>query len=169
MARKITAGETLTLEVSADPAATVTAYFAGPAKKTETLSHVSGSGGTFKASIATGDWLPGVYAYEIREVLSGVTIVLMRSAITVGAALTTITDGTDMRSNAAKAVANIEAMLSGTASLEARRYRINNRELERYSVSELLTLLSFWRRELAKEERKAAGRNELGGRIEVRI
>jgi hypothetical protein len=93
----------------------------------------------------------------------------LRQRLRVLPSASSIAPGTDVRSNAAKAVANIEAMLSGTASLEARRYRINNRELERYTVGELLQLLSFWRRELWAEDRRAAGLSSLGPRIAVTV
>ena len=167
MALKLTAGETLLLEVGADRAAVVTFHIAGPAKRTITATH--DGAGTFSISESTSGWLPGFYRIEAREVVAGITTVIARYSLNVEAALSDIPVGADLRSTAAKAVANIEAMLSGSSTLEARRYKINNRELERYSVGELLTLLSFWKRKLASEERKASGINSLGPRIEVRI
>ena len=66
-------------------------------------------------------------------------------------------------------VEKLEAMLEGNASKGVRRYKINNRELERYSVSELMEMLTYWKRQAAIEARKAKGVSVLGPRIEFRI
>lgn len=163
----LSAGETLQLSVSADPLGTVAFLVAGPAKHTLAATH--DGGGNFSATADTATWLPGVYAMEARQTVAGVVSVVQRDFIAIQLSLADVAPGTDLRTTAQKAVENIEAMLSGSATLEARRYRINNRELERYSVSELLELLSFWKRRLMAEQRKAAGLSKLGPRIEVRI
>jgi hypothetical protein len=169
MARKLTAGETLSMQIKAEPLATVTVYLAGPAKKTIAAIESPAGSGCFAISADTQSWAPGAYAFEARQVSGGQNTSIKRGTLQILTPLDSIADGTDVRSTAAKAVANIEAMLSGTASLECRRYKINNRELERYSVAELLQLLTFWRRELSREERRNEGISTLGPRIQVRI
>ena len=163
----ISAGETLRMNVAADPTGTVSFRFAGPQRRIVTATH--DGCGSFSISEDTAAWQPGYYILEIRETVSGIVSVLSRKRIIVQQSIDQIAAGSDVRSTAQKAVENIEAMLSGSASLEARRYRINNRELERYSVSELLQLLSFWRHRLSLETRKAEGISSLGPRIEVRV
>jgi hypothetical protein len=74
-----------------------------------------------------------------------------------------------MRSQARIALDNINAMLSGQAKEGVRRYRINNRELERYTVAELLQLKSHFAADVLKEERRAKGLNSLGPRIAVHL
>jgi hypothetical protein len=74
-----------------------------------------------------------------------------------------------VRTQARIAVAHIQAMLAGGATLEAKKYKINNRELERHSIAELLQLLSFWRRELSRESRLSSGISSIGQSISVRI
>lgn len=160
----ITQGETLQLFAKADPSAVVTFYFAGAS------SHqvvATSTGETFTISVDTTAWTPGAYLVEMRSVLAGVTKVLARHPLNIRPALTAYPAGADLRSEAEKAIANIEAMLAGGATLEARKYKINNRELERYSISELMHLLGYWKRRLASERRKAAGISGLGPRIET--
>lgn len=167
MVTTISAGETLRLTQAAAPGAVVTFFFAGPSS--QSVAATEYAPGEFSISANTATWAAGDYLLEVREVLAGIVCIVARLRLRVLPSASSIAPGTDVRSNAAKAVANIEAMLSGTASLEARRYRINNRELERYTVGELLQLLSFWRRELWAEDRRAAGLGSLGPRIAVNV
>jgi hypothetical protein len=163
----ISAGETLQLTQAAAPGAVVTFLFAGPSS--QTVAATEGASGEFSIAANTTTWAAGEYRFEVREVLAGLTSIVARQRLRVLPSASSIAPGTDVRSNAAKAVANIEAMLSGSATLEARRYRINNRELERYTIKELQDLLAFWRRELAREDRVGAGINGLGPRIAVSV
>jgi hypothetical protein len=63
----------------------------------------------------------------------------------------------------------IEAMMAGNASEGIKSYTINNRSLERYSVEELMTLLSYWRGRLLLERRREKGLSSRGPRIEIRF
>lgn len=159
---KITQGETLQLTAQADAASVVTFYFAGASNQQVVAM---GARGAFAIAVNTSTWKPGGYICEIRSVLAGVTSVIARLSLSILPSLTSLPAGADIRTDAEKAVANIEAMLAGGASLEARRYKINNRELERYGVGELMTLLSYWKRMVQRERRLAAGITGLGPRI----
>jgi len=76
----------------------------------------------------------------------------------------------DLRSTAAKAVAAIECYLSDPKNITAGAYKINNRELTRYSISELKTLLRFWNQRLRSENIRSNGRQGvIGRRIEVTL
>lgn len=158
----ITQGETLQLTAQADAAAVVTFFFAGASNQQVVAM---GSGGSFAIAVNTTTWAAGGYICEIRSVLAGVTSVIARLSLSILPALTSLPAGADIRTDAQKAVANIEAMLAGGASLEARRYKINNRELERYSVQELMTLLAYWKRKVQRDARLAMGNTGLGPRI----
>lgn len=166
MARTITKGETLTLIASADAGASVRFVFAGPAQHAFDAAEDSGG---FSVSIETDNWPLGLYAYQAISTAGGKKSVIGRGQIEISESLSDIAPGTDMRTTAQQAVDNITAMLSGKATLGARRYKINNRELERYSVAELMKLLTYWKTVAAKEARKAAGLSTLGPRIEFRI
>lgn len=167
MALKIISGETLPITVEADKAATVSFVFAGPSK--HTIPATGDGGGNFSISASTSGWPPGEYLWEATSSTGGVIKVITRQGLIVSAPLDSVANGTDLRSTARKAVEMLQASLSGTSTAEVQRYKINNRELHRYSISERIELLAFWRRQLSKENRKAAGMSGLGQRIETVI
>ena len=155
----MTKGETLKLSVSDGSASSVEFRFGGP--QTRTVSATK-SGSDFSISSDTSAWTPGVYAWQAWATYADATKAIIATgnldlidALGVG----------DVRSNARKMVEMIEAMMAGNASEGVRRYRINNRELERYSVAELMQLLTYWRERVRREERRGG----LGPRIAVRF
>jgi hypothetical protein len=159
----MTKGETLKLLVSDGSAASVEFKFGGA----QTRAIAATKNGTdFTISASTVDWMAGLYVWQAWATYPDATKAIIATgnvdlddALAVG----------DVRSVARKNVEAIEAMLSNNAGEGVRRYRINNRELERYSVSELMQLLSYWRERMKREERVAAGRSSLGPRISVRF
>lgn len=66
--------------------------------------------------------------------------------------------------NPADVVLKLEAMLAGNASDGVKSYAIGGRTLERYSVTELLALLEYWRRRAAAAANAASLTPRLGGR-----
>lgn len=167
MALKIISGETLQITVQADKAATVSFVFAGPSK--HTVAATGDGAGNFSISASTAGWAAGSYLWEATSSAAGLVKVITRQGLTVAAPLDSLATGADLRSTARKAVEMLEASLSGASTAEVSRYKINNRELQRYTVEERISLLAFWRRELSKENRKAAGISGLGRRIETVI
>lgn len=155
----MTKGETLQLLVSDGSAASVEFRFGGPQTRTVAATK---SGSDFSIAADTAAWTAGTYAWQAwatyadasKKIIGSGTLDLA-DALGVG----------DVRSNARKMVEMIEAMMAGNASEGVRRYRINNRELERYSVSELMQLLSYWRAQVKRENRNGG----LGPRIAVRF
>ena len=51
----------------------------------------------------------------------------------------------------------LEKALSGSADPTVKSYQINNRRIDRYSATELLDLLKYWRTRLAAEKSAARG------------
>lgn len=159
----MTKGETLKLTVDDTLAVSVEFKFGGPQTRTVAATK---TGTEFSIAADTAAWNAGVYAWQAwatyadasKKIIATGTVDLA-DALGVG----------DIRSSARKMVEMIEAMMAGNASEGVRRYRINNRELERYSVAELLQLLSYWKSQVKNEERRAAGRSALGPRIAVRF
>lgn len=155
----MTKGETLKLSVSDANAVSVDFAFGGVQARSIAATK---SGTDFSITADTTSWQAGTYAWQAwatdaegcRSIIATGTLDLA-DALGVG----------DVRSQARKMVDMIESMMAGNASEGVRRYRINNRELERYSVAELMQLLSYWR-ERAKRERRDGG---LGPRISVRF
>jgi hypothetical protein len=176
----LTAGETYKLELSARSAASVRVLFGGASRqsadavKTADLSTLDMATGeadeVWAVEADTTTWMPGAYAFEAWATYeSGAKTVLLRGKLVIEASLADAPEQMDVRSRAAQMVENIEAMMLGNASQMVRRYKINNRELERYSAVELLDLLRYWRQRLQVEERKSKGISALGPRIAVRF
>lgn len=159
----LTQGETLTITETVADATAVQVRYGGPKAGTASMT---ADGTTWTANIDTETFEPGqyvaqlwaTYAGNVKRVVNEVTF-RIRGSMKAG----------DMRSEARKALDNINAMLSGQAKEAVRRYRINNRELERYTVDELLKLKSHFAAEVLKEERRAKGLNSLGPRIAVHL
>lgn len=62
----------------------------------------------------------------------------------------------DSRSTARVALDNVRAVISGTASANVQSYTINGRQLQRYSITELLALESKLSADVQREENCAA-------------
>lgn len=168
MVKTITQGETLLLNAKTDPTATVTFFFAGASSQTVSGVQDSSDSTIFSIASDTSSWAPGGYICEIRSTFGSpaITQTLARLTLTILPQLTSIAAGTDVRTAAEIAVANIEAMLSGGATLEAKQYKINNRELQRYSIHELTPLLAYWKRRVGLERRQNRNNYGLAPRIE---
>jgi|GEM_PF-3267724 hypothetical protein len=162
----LTKGETFREEIKADPRATVVIEFAGPQRHSIPATN---DAGTFTVKADTANWIPGYYVWEAWATAGDVKTILCRKNLTLEQSATDLIGEVDLRSDVRKAVKYIREMLSGGASMEARRYKINNRELERHSIPDLLQLLSHWERKLVYEERKEKGASVLGPRIEFYI
>lgn len=156
-------GETLKIQAT-DAAATAVGFrFGGPETKTLTGVKV---GDEWSGNASTATWSAGFYEWQAWATYAdGSTAVVSRGNFTLEE---TLGIG-DRRTAARRNIDAVQAMLEGNASEGVRRYRINNRELERYSVAELLQLLSYWKAELKREERAEAGRSTFGPRIAVRF
>jgi hypothetical protein len=155
----MTKGETLKLCVVAPTATAVEFRFGGPETRTVAATN---DGNVWRIATSTAAWIAGVIRWQAW-------------ATDTDGSVWVVDDGTfdlkdpldigDVRDPARVIVEKIEAMISGNASAGVRRYKINNRELERYSVGELLQLLSYWK-ERARRER---GNGGLGPRLSIRF
>lgn len=114
---------------------------------------------TFEAPAAdTAAWAPGVYAYTIRAT-DGFDVVEVESGrVTITPDIAAAGDGFDNRSHARRALEAIEAVLEKRATLDQERYRINNRELYRTPIRDLLKLRDYYLAEVKREDAKASGR-----------
>jgi hypothetical protein len=73
----------------------------------------------------------------------------------------------DARSDNEKALEAIEAVLGKRATLDQDRYKINNRELWRTPISDLLKLRDVYRAAVRRERARNAGRSQWGRLIPV--
>lgn len=161
----LTQGDTFTLPLKGDPSGAITVHIAGPAIASQTQTADVTGHATF--SFDTAAWPVGEYLWEATQSLSGVTSRLYRERIRIVASVASLAAGSDIRTKAEIAVAMLEASLGGSDSAEVQQYKINNRELRRYPVPERIALLAFWRREMQRERRVAAGKSTLGARIQA--
>lgn len=159
----MTKGETLQLCVVDGEAVSVEFRFGGPEVRALAATK---DGSEFSLAADTAAWVPGAYRWQAwgtfadgsKRIIQGGTVDLA-AALSVG----------DTRTPARQIVEKIEAQMAGNAAEAVRKYKINNRELERYSVSELMQLLSYWRERMKREERAEKGVSALGPRIAVRF
>lgn len=176
----LTVGETFKLTLSARTAESVRVSFGGSSRQTadavktgdlSTMDQATGQvSEVWEVKADTSSWMPGAYAYEVWATYPDETKeIVLRGKFTLESPLADLPDQTDVRSRTRQIVENLEAMISGQASQMVKRYKINNRELERYTVPELLSMLRYWRQRLQVEERKARGISAMGPRIEVRF
>lgn len=118
----------------------------------------------------TGEWAAGTYSYALR-VTDGTDVFESESGtLTIKPDIGVITGDYDPRSHVRKTLEAIEATIAGRATKDQERYRINNRELWRTAISELLKLRSVYQEELRREDAAASGRSALLGRnVKVRF
>lgn len=114
---------------------------------------------TFAATGAvTSAWKPGEYAYSIRATNGGDVVELAACRVTVLPDLVAAAEGHDARSEYRKALEAIEAVLAKRATMDQERYRINNRELYRTPIGDLLKLRAFYAQKVAEECCTSGGR-----------
>lgn len=117
----------------------------------------------------TAKWPPGVYAYTIRAT-DGVDVHLVeKGSVRIKPDLAAMPAGHDGRSDARQALDAIEAVLARRATLDQERYRINNRELYRTPIADLLRLRAHYLERVRREEAGAAGRGVFGRQVKFRM
>ncbi len=123
---------------------------------TEPLARVSATrdGAVWKIAAATEGWAPANASvfWEIWEVFaSGYHTLLEHGSFTFTVSAGRAGAAFDPRTVAQKTVAMLEKALSGSADPTVKSYQINNRRIDRYSATELLDLLKYWRKRVAAE------------------
>lgn len=147
------------------PAWGVTLHLRGP----QAIDLVATASGAYHAltadAAATTGWEAGAYWYSLRATSGKTTKELQRGQVTVLADLAAMTGPFDGRSQAERSLEAINAVLEKRASRDQQRYTINNRELWRMSVSDLLKL----RAHFAAQVRRAKGGGKFGRAIAVKF
>lgn len=157
----LTKGEHFEKALSVD-VDSLTAYFRGPAAEATNIGTVDVAGvlenGVWKVEVGTENFQPGDWVYEIWGVVDGRNNLALSGKLRVMPSVVCQGAGVDRRSHAAKMVEAIESYLEGSAGEWVRKYKINNRELERHSIGELWTMLRHYKSAAAREAAKEAGR-----------
>lgn len=142
-------GNLITIHGIADPASSGKWDFSAP--QDDTISYPKGR-----------------YWYQLRGTAGGQTFDLGRGSFTVAGDLAT-DENYDGRTPNEIALEAIEAVIAGRAKVDQQRYRINNRELYRESITELLRLRRYYASLVAQERRAACGGNPYGRKIRLRL
>lgn len=127
-----------------------------------------GSAHRFAADAATtASWTAGEYWYALRAKKGADVLEIERGTVRVLPDMVAAGDGYDGRSQAQIALAAIDAVLQNRATIDQERYRINNRELYRTPIADLLKLRSFYVEQVRREQCGSRGR--FGRQIPVRF
>lgn len=144
-------------------------HLRGPASIDLTAT-ADGTKQLFQASTTTtATWTAGTYWAVLRVTNGSQLLEVGKSEINILPDLTLASVGYDGRTQNEIAYAAIQAVIAKRATQDQERYRINNRELWRTPMADLLKLLSFYRVAVQREKNKAAGRSTFGRAINVRF
>ncbi|QMP19229.1 hypothetical protein [Pseudomonas phage Persinger] len=117
----------------------------------------------------TATWAPGDYWFTMRATRGDEVVEVEQGQLTITPDLSAVTGEFDGRSQAQIALEAIDAVLAKRATLDQERYRINNRELYRTPIADLLKLRSYYAEQVRRERAKACGRNPFGATVRVRL
>ncbi len=121
------------------------------------------------AATATALYSPGLYRYTLRAAYGGVVREIENGSITVAADLAASTTPADVRSHARIVLDNIRAVIEKRATQDQQKYSINNRELWRTPIADLLKLENQYAARVRAEDAKAAGGGVFGKSYRVRL
>lgn len=159
---RITAG--LTLKRNANllaflpPVWTLTAILRGPATITLAWAHESTVHHLFVDAGTTAAWLPGEYWYSVRATDGTQVIEVENDSLKIVADLAGDTTPYNGQSHAERVLASIEAVIEQRASRDQERYKINNRELWRTPIADLLKLRDRYKEEVNRTKLTKRGR-----------
>lgn len=135
-----------TFEVVTGDNATV--YLRGPSS----IDLESQNGTVAAPPQVTTQWAAGMYAVSVRITdNSGNISEIYRGNIQILADITSVPAGTDTRSQNRRTYDAICAVIENRASMDQESYRINNRELKRMPISDLLKLRARYASLVAQE------------------
>lgn len=117
----------------------------------------------------TATWTPGTYHYVIRAQLGAEIDQVDSGSIIIQPDAAAMAPGAEVRTHAAIVLANIEAVLEKRATQDQQRYTINNRELWRTPIADLLLLRSTYRAIVYQEQCKARGQSIYGRSVRLRF
>lgn len=115
----------------------------------------------------TSDWAAGEYWYAVRATSSGDVKQLEGGQVSVLPDIANAAEGFNGSTHAERVLAAIEAVIEKRATMDQERYRINNRELYRTPIADLLKLRNTYRDEVNRERAKQCGHNPFGRKVRV--
>jgi hypothetical protein len=103
------------------------------------------------AAGATAAWAAGTYSWHSYVTKAAESYSVATGSIQLLANPRTTTSGLDLRTNAQIALDAVQATLSGKATSGTSSYRIGERELRSYTITELIQLESKLKADVARE------------------
>lgn len=102
------------------------------------------------AASVTALWTPGDYWYALRVTNGTEVYEIETGQVAIKPDLAVVHGEYDGRTHVQRVLDSIEAVLEKRATIDQERYKINNRELWRTPISELLVLRDRYRAELRR-------------------
>lgn len=115
----------------------------------------------------TAAWAAGEYWYAVRATSGSDVKQLEGGHIYVLPDIANAAAGFDGSTHAERVLAAIEAVIEKRATMDQERYRINNRELYRTPIADLINLRDTYRAEVNRERAKQCGSNPFGRKVRV--
>lgn len=141
----------------------------GP-KSIDLTATADGNAHAFAADAATtAAWPPGAYWYSLRVSKGSNVLEADKGQLTVLPDLAGAQDGFDGRTQNQIALDAINAVIAKRATMDQQRYTINNRELWRTPIADLLKLRAFYVVQVRRECARATGKSTFGRAIHVRF
>ena len=117
----------------------------------------------------TGSWKPGIYIYAVRLSAGARVVEMETGTVQILPDIASLTEEHDARSQNRRILDAITAVLERRATQDQEKYRINNRELWRTPIPELLALKNHYAALVAAEEARNSGRSQWGPAVRVRL
>ena len=117
----------------------------------------------------TAAWAAGSYWFSVRVTDGTAVYQVDEGTTTVDQDLAAISGEYDGRGHVERVLSAIEAVIEGRATKDQQRYKINNRELERTPIGDLLQLRSQYQTELRRLKMAEKGQSLLGRQVLVRF
>lgn len=113
----------------------------------------------------TAAWKPGDYWFAVRGSSGDDVIEMRKGEIAIAPDIANVPTGFDGRTYAERVLEAIDAVIEKRASMDQQSYRINDRELSRTPIADLLTLRNQFRAEVNREKARRLGKNTFNRRI----
>jgi hypothetical protein len=170
--QSITAGLTFERIVSLDcyPASegwALTVALRGPAAINLTATVEEGKHKLRANAETTAEWSAGRYSYSVRVTKDDDVFQVEAGSLQILPDLNAETAPHDGRTHAEKVLEAIEAVIEKRATLDQERYRINDRELYRTPIADLLKLRDLYRAEVQREKSLERGGKYFGRAVRV--
>lgn len=121
------------------------------------------------SAATTAAWTPGNYWYSIRATSGDDVVEVEQGSLVVTPDMANAVAGFDGRSQAQIALEAIDAVMGKRATLDQERYRINNRELYRTPIGDLIKLRAYYANLVRQEKAAACGKSLFGAVVRVRL